>query len=150
MQHLRYVRPRHLHPSRQLRLRNPQLLHPQQNLPQKCRSYFVDLHVRGFEFHVACFGLRVSGLLNDLFYSLIYRIRASQLNQSQSHSRTPTLNSNYSQLCRAALIPFAVYSTIFDNFGQTTFVIRQAPSATNGRRTNRSPGASEGQTPMVG
>ena len=42
MQHLRDVRPRHLHPPRQLRLRNAQFLHPEQNLPQECRSYFVD------------------------------------------------------------------------------------------------------------
>ena len=60
MQHLRDVRPRHLHPPRQLRLRNPQLLHAQQNLPQKSRSYFVDVHITGFELLVSSFGLRVA------------------------------------------------------------------------------------------
>ena len=48
MQHLCDIRPRHFHPSRQLRLRNAQFLHPEQNLPQERRSYFVDVHIRGF------------------------------------------------------------------------------------------------------
>ena len=37
-QHLGDVRPRHLHATRQLRLRNAQLLHPPQDPPQKCRA----------------------------------------------------------------------------------------------------------------
>ena len=42
MQYLRDVRPRHLHPPRQLRLRNTQLLHALKYRPQKRRTYFVE------------------------------------------------------------------------------------------------------------
>ena len=41
-QHLRDVRPRHLHPPRQLRLRHPQLLHPPEYPPQKRRADMVN------------------------------------------------------------------------------------------------------------
>ena len=42
VQHLRDVRPRDLHPTRELRLRDAKLLHPQQYPPQKRRSYPVN------------------------------------------------------------------------------------------------------------
>ena len=46
VQHLRDVRPRDLHPTRKLRLRDAKLLHPQQYLPQKRRSALVNrLHI---------------------------------------------------------------------------------------------------------
>ena len=46
VQQLRYVRTRHLHPPRQFRLRDAQLLHPQQYPPQERRSYPVySLHL---------------------------------------------------------------------------------------------------------
>ena len=46
VQHLRDVRPRDLHPTRELRLRDAKLLHPQQYLPQKRRSYPI------YRFHI--------------------------------------------------------------------------------------------------
>ena len=42
VQHLRDVRPRDLHPPRELRLRDAKLLHPQQYPPQERRSYPVN------------------------------------------------------------------------------------------------------------
>ena len=42
MKHLRDVRTRHLHTLRKLRLRHPELLHPQQNAPKECRTDFIN------------------------------------------------------------------------------------------------------------
>ena len=42
MEHLRDVRTRHLHALRKLRLRHPQLLHPEQYPPQKRRTDFIN------------------------------------------------------------------------------------------------------------
>ena len=41
MEHLRDVRTRHLHALRKLRLRHPQLLHPEQNAAEERRTDFI-------------------------------------------------------------------------------------------------------------
>ncbi len=53
-QHLRDVRPRHLHPPRQLRLRHPQLLHPEKDSAKERRPYPIHCFHRPFKPNQSC------------------------------------------------------------------------------------------------